>query len=106
MPQLTETNYGETSALQQLTEPTPRGTAVKLSLPLPQGCLVCPPYGIGGKLNVVKQGGVFCPRRTPLSRSASLPPYCAGGIMPNLIPVLSQLNDSDPQGGFDHAATD
>jgi len=40
---------------------------------------VCPPYEIGGKLNVVKQGGA-AGKETPLSRCASLPPYFAGGI--------------------------
>jgi len=41
----------------------------------------CPPYGIGGKLNVVKQGGAFAGGKTPLTRYASLPPYFAGGTL-------------------------
>jgi hypothetical protein len=43
-----------------------------------------PPCEIGGTLNAVKQGGLFAGGRTPLSRCASLPPYCAGGTLPSL----------------------
>jgi len=56
------------------------------------GGVNCPPYEIGGKLNVVKQGGALAGRGTPLSRYASLPPYFAGGTRPgNLCPAYMTL---------------
>jgi len=55
--------------------------------PAPDSGCFYPPYELGVKPNLERQGGDLPGLQTPLSRGASLPPCSTGGMLPDAVPV-------------------